>query len=48
LTAVSEIVRVRICYLYDTMNPALGANLSQTANGRRRIVSAHIFRNEPF
>jgi Flp pilus assembly protein TadG len=46
--AVSEIVRVRICYLYDTMNPALGANLSQTANGRRRIVSAHIFRNEPF
>lgn len=45
---VSEIVRVRICYIYDTFNPALGANLSETADGRRRIVASHIFRNEPF
>lgn len=45
---VSQIVRVRICYLYDTLNPALGVNLAETENGRRRLIATHLFRNEPF
>jgi Flp pilus assembly protein TadG len=46
--AVSQIVRVRLCVLYDTINPALGLNLAESSNGRRRLVATHIFRNEPF
>lgn len=43
-----EIVRVRICFLYKPINPALGLNLAQSDDGRRKIISVAIFRNEPF
>ncbi|MBI1392277.1 MAG: hypothetical protein GC152_05980 [Alphaproteobacteria bacterium] len=43
-----DIVRLRICLLYDTTNPALGVNVSNASNGRRRLHSEFIFRNEPF
>lgn len=46
--AQREIVRVRICFLYKPFNPALGLNLAQTDDGRRKIISVAIFRNEPF
>lgn len=45
---VSEIVRVRVCFLYETLNPVLGVNLSETENGARRLIATHLFRNEPF
>lgn len=43
-----EIVRVRVCFLYKPVNPALGLNLAQSSDGRRKIISVSIFRNEPF
>lgn len=43
-----EIVRVRVCFLYKPINPALGLNLAQTSHGDRKIVAVSIFRNEPF
>ena len=43
-----EIVRVRICYIYKTINPAVGLNLSEASSNKRRIISTSIFRNEPF
>lgn len=46
--AQREIVRVRICFLYTPINPALGLNLAQSEDGRRKITSVSIFRNEPF
>lgn len=45
---VSEIVRVRICVLYTTLNPAIGVSLAESDGGLRRLVSTHLFRNEPF
>lgn len=43
-----SIVRVRICYIIDTVNPGLGLNLSQTEQGKRAIISQIVFRNEPY
>ncbi len=43
-----SIVRVRLCFLYDTINPAVGVNLAESANGRRALVSTYVFRNEPY
>ena len=44
-----EIVRIRICYIYSTINPAIGLNLSEsTRDGQRALVSTMIFRNEPY
>ncbi len=43
-----DIVRVRICFLYSTVNPAIGMNLSESGSGRRRLVTQSIFRNEPY
>ena len=45
---VSEIVRVRVCFIYETLNPALGTNLAESENGTRRLIATHLFRNEPF
>jgi Flp pilus assembly protein TadG len=42
------IVRVRICFLYSTVNPAIGVNLSEPGSGQRRLVTQAIFRNEPY
>jgi hypothetical protein len=44
----NEIVRVRICMMYSTMNPAIGINLTETEDGRRHLILSHVFRNEPF
>jgi Flp pilus assembly protein TadG len=46
--AEREIVRVRICYLHKSINPALGLNLKQAPDGSRKMISVTIFRNEPF
>lgn len=46
--AERDIVRVRICYLHKSFNPALGLNLAQAADGSRKVISVTIFRNEPF
>ena len=43
-----QIVRVRICYIYSTINPAIGVNLSEPGTGDRRLISTMIFRNEPY
>ncbi|MEL6790314.1 MAG: TadE/TadG family type IV pilus assembly protein [Pseudomonadota bacterium] len=43
-----SIVRVRICILYNTLNPAIGLSLKQTSGESDRIIAQHIFRNEPF
>lgn len=43
-----SIVRVRLCFLYNTINPAIGVNLAQSQNGRRALVSTYVFRNEPY
>ncbi len=42
-----DIVRIRICLLYDTLNPAIGINLADET-GKRRITSTYIIRNEPY
>ncbi|MEM8771929.1 MAG: TadE/TadG family type IV pilus assembly protein [Pseudomonadota bacterium] len=46
--AQSEIIRVRVCFLYKPINPALGLRLSTDDNGRKQMISLAIFRNEPF
>jgi Flp pilus assembly pilin Flp len=46
--AEREIVRVRICYLHRSINPALGLNLASAPDGSRKMISVTIFRNEPF
>ena len=43
-----SIVRVRICYIYSTVNPAIGVNLSEPGSSKRRLVTTSIFRNEPY
>lgn len=44
----NEIVRVRFCLLYNTINPTIGLNLSDAANGTRKLYGSYLFRNEPF
>ena len=50
----SEIVRVRICFLYTTVNPMVGMNhvkainLGESGGNRRRLISTMIIRNEPY
>lgn len=46
--AQRQIVRVRVCYLYKPITPALGLNLAKTTHGDRQLISVSIFRNEPF
>lgn len=43
-----QIARVRVCLLYNTVNPAVGLRLSDPGTSTRRIVSSVIFRNEPY
>ncbi|MGV6820438.1 MAG: TadE/TadG family type IV pilus assembly protein [Parvularcula sp.] len=43
-----EIIRVRVCYLFKSISPGIGLDLQKTADGRRKIISTVIFRNEPF
>lgn len=44
----NEIIRVRVCFLYKPINPALGLQLTTNNHGYRELVSLSIFRNEPF
>lgn len=44
----NSIIRLRLCLIYKTMNPALGVNLAETAEGKKRIFGQYLFRNEPF
>ena len=44
----SQIVRVRICFLYKTINPAIGVNLTEEGSTERRITSTLVFQNEPY
>jgi Flp pilus assembly pilin Flp len=46
--AARDIVRVRVCYLHKSINPALGLNLATAPDGSRKMFSVAIFRNEPF
>ncbi len=46
--AQNEIVRVRVCYLYKPVNPALGIKMKTNRHGFRELVALSIFRNEPF
>lgn len=43
-----SIYRVRLCFLYKTLNPAIGMNLSQNELGQRKIKSTYILREEPY
>lgn len=43
-----DIVRVRVCFLHKSVNPALGLRLEKNADGFREMVSVAVFRNEPF
>jgi Flp pilus assembly protein TadG len=44
----NSIVRLRVCLLYKTINPTIGVNVSETADGKRRVFSTYIVRNEPY
>lgn len=43
-----EIVRVRVCMIYNTVNPAIGLRLAEPGTSVRRIYSSMVFRNEPY
>lgn len=43
-----QIVRVRVCMIYNTVNPAIGANLAEGDDGQRHLISTVIFQNEPY
>lgn len=42
------IFRIRVCFLYDTLNPAIGMNLSQNSQGQRKVTATYILRAEPY
>ena len=44
----NAIVRVRICMIYDTLNPAIGMSLATNDAGQRKIMSTYILRVEPY
>lgn len=46
--ADSDIVRLRICLIYKTINPSIGINVSDVAGGTRRLYGTYLFRNEPY
>lgn len=43
-----SIVRVRICFIYTTLNPAIGVNVSEPGTNKRRLISQAVFRSEPY
>ena len=43
-----DIIRVRVCYLYDSFNPFLGLKLDKTPDGANKIIATTVFRNEEF
>lgn len=43
-----QIIRVRVCLIYNTINPAIGVNLSEGTTNQKHLISTLIFRNEPY
>ncbi len=43
-----DIIRARMCLIYNTINPLIGTNLSEGDEGQRHLVSTIIFQNEPY
>ena len=43
-----DYVRVRVCFLMKTLNPALGLSLAQNPDGTRSLVTMQVRRNEPY
>ena len=43
-----QIVRARMCLIYNTINPMIGVNLAEGDQGQRHLVSTVIFQNEPY
>ncbi len=43
-----DVVRVRICFLYSSLNPVIGLNLTPAGGGKLQMISTSVFRNEPF
>lgn len=46
--AARDIVRVRVCYMHKSFNPGLGLNLEKATDGKVKMFSTTIFRNEPY
>lgn len=44
----NDIVRLRVCLIYHTLNPTIGINVSNVAGDKRRLYGTFIFRNEPY
>jgi hypothetical protein len=44
----NAIVRIRICLIYDTLNPAIGLNLAKNDAGQRRVAATYVLRVEPY
>lgn len=44
----SDIIRLRICLVYKTVNPVIGVNVADADGETRRIYGTFLFRNEPF
>jgi Flp pilus assembly protein TadG len=44
----NAVVRVRICLIYDTLNPAIGLNLAKNDAGQRRVAATYVLRVEPY
>ena len=43
-----QIVRVRVCFLYSPVNPAIGLDFREAGSNYRRLVSTSVFCNEPY
>lgn len=43
----NQVVRLRICMVYKTINPTIGVNVSDSDQGTRRLFSSYIVRVEP-
>jgi Flp pilus assembly pilin Flp len=42
------IYRVRLCYLYDTLNPTIGMSLAENDLGQKKVTATYILRAEPY
>lgn len=43
-----SIVRLRMCILYNTLNPAIGMKLAQNEQGQRKVTTSYVLRVEPY
>ena len=44
----NSIVRIRICMIYDTLNPTIGMSLAKNDAGQRRVAATYVLRVEPY